>query len=169
MSVSPPFDREAERLALLGSVSLSTDGEARFNELIELAAFVAHTPMATIAIVEAESVWFKASLGFESNPISRRDAFCSRTVQGTVPEIIADAVAEPWLADSPLVQDLGVRFYAGFPLLVHDGLAVGTICVMDRRPRNLLSDERQALRIIADQAAAQLRVSRLEAMLPDES
>lgn len=165
MSLSPLFEREAERLALLGSVPLSPEGEARFNELIELAAFVAHTPMATIAVVEAESVWFKASLGFESDPIPRSDAFCSRVVQGTTPEIVADTASEPLLASSPLVQELGARFYAGFPLLVHDELAVGTMCVFDRRPRTLLSDERNALRIIAEQAAAQLRVSRLEGML----
>ncbi len=168
MSPLSPVEREAERLALLSSVPVSPDREVRFNELVDLAAFIAHTPMATLAIVDADSVWFKATLGFESGPRDRAEAICGMTVSGTDPEIITDTALDDRFADSSIVTELGIRFYAGFPLLVHDDLAVGTLCVFDRRPRNLLSDELHALRVIADQAATQLRVDRLEGMLRDD-
>ena len=168
-NVSPPspIEREAERLALLASVPVSPASESRFNELIELAAFVAHTPMASLAIVEAESVWFKSTLGFAADPVERHDAICGSTVHAAHPVVVPDIANDPAFADNPLATDLGVRFYAGFPLMIHDGLAVGSMCVLDRRPRTLLSDELHALRVIADQAATQLRVSRLEAMVRD--
>ncbi|MEM9202946.1 MAG: GAF domain-containing protein [Actinomycetota bacterium] len=167
MSYSSPVEREAERLALLASTPISPDREARFNELIDLAAFIAHTPMASISVVEADSIWFKAALGFDPMPMDRADVFCDITAGRTTPLIVNDASLDPAFADRAIVRDEGVRFYAGFPLLVHDDLAIGTLCVFDRRPRNLLSDELHALRVVADQAATQLRVNRLEAMLRD--
>lgn len=167
MITPSPVEREAERLVLLASVPVSAAREARFNELIDLAAFIAHTPMASLAIVDAASVWFKATLGFESGPRDRADAICGETVARTTPEIINDIALDSRFADNVIVAELGIRFYAGFPLLVHDDLAVGTMCVFDRRPRTLLSDELHALRVVADQAAAQLRIDRLEGMLRD--
>ena len=160
-----PVEREAERLALLASVELSTDSEGRFNELVELAAFVAHTPMAGLTIIEEQAAWFKSSLGFSAEPVDRLSVPCNQAVELARPLVVADITADERFAASPAVKDLGMRFYAGFPLLVDDGIAVGTLCVLDRRPRTLLSDELQALRVIAGQAATQLRVNRLEAML----
>ncbi|MEM9467551.1 MAG: GAF domain-containing protein [Actinomycetota bacterium] len=167
MPSSSPIEREAERLALLASVELSPESETRFNELVELAAFVTHTPMAALTIIDADSAWFKAALGFESGPVERTGVPCNATVAGGRPLVVPDLAEDPQPEITQLVDDLGLRFYAGFPLMVHDDLAVGTLCVLDRRPRRLLSDELHALRIIADQAATQLRVSRLEAMLRD--
>ena len=160
-----PVEREAERLALLASVELSADSEGRFNELVELAAFISHTPMAGLTIVDEDTAWFKSSLGFTTEPVDRIGVPCNTTIQQTQPLIVTDVADDERFATCKPVQDLGIRFYAGFPLLVHDDLAVGTLCVLDRRPRKLLSDELHALRVIADQAATQLRVSRLEAML----
>ena len=160
-----PIEREAERLALLASVELSPESEARFNELVELAAFISHTPMAGLTIVDAETAWFKSALGFSAEPVDRTGVPCNTTVQQTQPLVVPDILEDERFATCPIVNELGVRFYAGFPLMVHDGLAVGTLCVLDRRPRKLLSDELHALRVIADQAATQLRVSRLEVML----
>lgn len=157
--------RETERLALLASVHLSTESEPRFNELIELAAFVAHTPMAGITIIEAETAWFKASLGFSPEPVDRLSVPCNLVAQEACPLVITDIAEDERFADSSAIAQLGMRFYAGFPLLVDDGIAVGTLCVLDRRPRRLLSDERHALQVIAGQAATQLRVNRLKALL----
>ena len=147
---------------------MTTDREGRFNELLELAAFIAHAPMASLAIVEAETVWFKATLGFEVDTLDRHDTICGATVDEQAPLIISDTTQDPRFVDNPMVvDDPGVRFYAGFPLFLDDDLAVGTLCVFDRRPRTLLSDERYALRIVADQMAGQLQLDRLEELLRD--
>ena len=169
MQSPSPIEREAERLALLDAVQLSPESEARFNELVELAAFVSHTPMAAMTIVDAETAWFKSCLGFEADPVERFGVPCDTTVSESTPLVVTDLADDPRFATRPIIKDLGVRFYAGFPLMVHDGLAVGTLCVLDRRPRKLLSDELHALRVIADQATTQLRVNRLEAILRDSA
>ena len=139
--------------------------EARFNDLIELAAFTAHTPMASMTIIDSESAWFKATLGFESDGISRAESICGHTVAAGAPLFVPDLTTDERFADNPLVVGpLGIRSYAGFPLLLDDGLAVGTMCVMDTRPRTLLSDELHALRVIADQVTTQLRLDQLAAL-----
>ena len=79
MATRSPIEREAERVALVASMAVTPDREARFNSLVDLAAFVAHTPMASLTIVDAHQAWFKATVGFESPPIGRTDAIRARS------------------------------------------------------------------------------------------
>ena len=152
---------EAERLASLESLGLTREREARFSELAELAAFVSHTPMATLSIVDADEVWFKAEIGVDSSGIDRSLSICGHTVAAAKPLVVPDTHLDDRFRDNPLVTGPpNVRFYAGMPLIVDDGLPVGTVCVMDTRPRTFLTDERRALHIIANQAIAQLRLTR---------
>lgn len=155
-------DNEAQRIASLESFQLTRDREARFNELVELAAFVAHTPMASLSIVEFDEVWFKAEIGLGAEPLERPLSLCSHTVATGRPIVVPDTLLDDRFRDNPLV--LGppnVRFYAGMPLIIDDELPVGTLCVMDTRPRTFLTDERRALYIIANQAVVHLRADRL--------
>jgi GAF domain-containing protein len=161
-------EREARRLTLLETVGLTSEPEGRFSELVELAAFVCHTPMAALTVIEADTAWFKATVGFESDPTGRAALPCDTVVTSTRPVLVPDIADDRRFAENPAIKATGARFYAGFPLLI-DGCALGTVCVLDRRPRRMLSDELHALRVIADQAANQLRIDRLEALLRDAS
>ena len=162
MKLADVPENEAERLASLDSFELSREREARYNELVELAAFVAHTPMATISVVEENEIWFKGSIGLEVDGIERPTSICGHTVNRDRMLVIPDTLLDDRFHDNPLVVDPpNVRFYAGTPLIVDDGLAVGTLCVLDTRPRTFLTDERRALQIIANQVVTQLRTDRL--------
>lgn len=159
--IEPPvIEREAERLASLESIGLDRTSEAAYNELVELAAFSAHTPMASITLVSDDEAWFKATIGFEADAIERVDSICGHTVASGEPLIVPNLLEDERFHDNPLVTGpLAVRFYAGVPLIL-DGLAVGTLCVLDQRPRTFLSDDRRALQIIGKQVAAHLRLAK---------
>lgn len=153
---------ERQRLESLESIRLSREREARFSELVELAAFVAHTPMASISIVDADAVWFKAEVGLGDGVLVREASLCAHIVAAAKPVVVPDTRLDERFRDNPLV--IGgpkVRFYAGVPLIIDDDLPIGTLCVMDNRPRTFLTDERRALHIIANQAITQMRLHRL--------
>lgn len=161
MQQPPTIEREAERLASLDSIGLDRASEAAYNELVELAAYTTHTPLASITVIADEEAWFKSTIGFEADGVARADSICGHTVAAGAPLIIPDTLKDERFHDNPLVTgDLAVRFYAGIPLILDDGLAIGTLCVMDQRPRTLLSDDRRALQIIAKQVTAHLQLAR---------
>lgn len=133
----PP--NEASRLGELRAMELlDTPPEARFDRLVELAAAVLCVPMSYISLVDAERQWFKAKCGLTSDGTGRRESFCAHTILEDAPLIIPDAAADPRFEDSPLVVgEPFVRFYAGHPLRSPAGLNVATLCIADRRPREL--------------------------------
>lgn len=156
-------DNESDRLASLDSFALTREREARYQELAELASFVAHTPIASLSVVGADEVWFKAAIGLDpDDALARPDSLCGHTVAEARPVISPDTLLDDRFADNPLVTGPPrIRFYAGVPLMVDAELPIGTLCVMDTRPRTFLTDERRALQIIANQAMTQLRTDRL--------
>lgn len=159
--VEPPaIEREAERQASLESIGLGRVSEAAYNELVELAAFSAHTPMASITVIDQNEAWFKATIGFEAESIERVDSICGHTAALGRPLVVPNLLEDERFHDNALVTGpLALRFYAGVPLILDDGLAVGTLCVLDQRPRTFLSDDRRALEIIGNQVAAHLRLA----------
>lgn len=162
MITPPPIEREVERMASLDSLAITHEREARYSELAELAAFVSHTPMSSVTVIDGDEAWFKTTIGFEAEAIPRADSICGHTAALGEPLVIPDTLRDERFVDNPLVTGpLGVRFYAGIPLIVDEGLAVGTVCVLDNRPRTFLSDERRALQIIGNQVITQLRTDRL--------
>lgn len=160
MKQPPSIEREAERLDSLASIGLDRHSEAAYNELVELAAFTAHAPMASITVIDRDDAWFKSTIGFEADGLARADSICGHTVAAGVPIIVPDTLKDERFHDNPLVTgDLGIRFYAGVPLILDEGLAVGTLCVLDTRPRTFLSDDRRALQIIGNQVMAHLKLA----------
>ena len=88
MQQPPPITREAERLASLESIGLDRTSEAAYNELVELAAFTAHTPMASITVIDEHDAWFKSTLGFEADSLPRVDSICGHTAAAAEPMIV---------------------------------------------------------------------------------
>ncbi|MBD2770081.1 GAF domain-containing DNA-binding protein [Hymenobacter sp. BT664] len=161
---------EEERLEVLQSYNiLDTDPEQVFNDLAQLAAIVCDTPMALLCLVDGERQWFKAQVGLEVTQGSREYAFCQYAMQAPDVYEVADATVDARFAEHPLVTgDSNIRFYAGAPLVAHEGKPLGVLCALDTVPRELTTDQREALRILARQVMAHLELRRTRLQLEDE-
>jgi signal transduction histidine kinase/ActR/RegA family two-component response regulator len=142
---------EAARLAALYRYNLlDTAAEAAFDDLTLLAAQLCHTPMALISLVDAKRQWFKAKVGLTLTEVPRDVSFCAYTILH--PDevfVVPDALADQRFANNPLVTaDPHVRFYAGAPLVTPEGFALGTLCIMDRIPRQLTGEQMAALQAL---------------------
>ncbi|MCI4660894.1 MAG: GAF domain-containing protein [Neomegalonema sp.] len=157
-----PHSRETDRLRLLESYAiLDTGEEVEFTEVTELAAAICEAPIALISFVAADRQWFKARHGFDCVQTDLDRSICAHAVeQGAFLEV-PDLLDDPRTVDNPLAHgDDPMRFYAG-ALLVADGeLPLGTLCVLDRKPRRLSDLQRQALQVLAGQVMRQLKLRR---------
>lgn len=145
-----PLD-EANRLATLRSLDvLDTPPEERFDRLTRLAQHIFDVPIALVSLVDSNRQWFKSSRGLAATETPRSISFCGHAILSDQPFIIPDASADPRFADNPLVADAPhIRFYAGQPLKAADGSRLGTLCVIDSKPRQLTQTERDCLRELA--------------------
>ena len=141
---------EEERLACLRALDiLDTPPESRFDEITRLAAKSFGAPMALVSLVDKERQWFKSSYGLEVKETSRETSFCSHAVSAREVLIVCDTFYDPRFADNPLVtQGPRIRFYAGCPIFV-GAHCVGTVCVLDHRPRQLDEEAIDHLRYLA--------------------
>jgi GAF domain-containing protein len=149
---------DADRLrALRGFEILDTAPEEAFDDLVRVAAYVCGTSMAAVSLVDEDRQWFKARLGLPLVETPRSESFCSHTIEQRGVLEVPDATADPRFAGSPLVRGaLALRFYAAAPLITPEGFAIGTVCVLDRKPHTLDSGQRSALLALASQAMAQV-------------
>lgn len=153
---------EARRLKVLWQYEvLDTVPEELFDDLTELAARICEAPIALISLVDEDRQWFKSKVGVTINETSRDISFCAHAIKGQDLFIIPDATKDLRFADNPLVtSDPKIRFYAGAPLIAPDGEALGTLCVIDKVPRELSSEQQQALRVLARHVMTQLELRR---------
>ena len=158
MMVAPLPEDEAQRLKALNRYEiLDTEPEPPFDDLAGLAAQVCDTPIALISLVDPCRQWFKAKVGLTACEISRSIALCAHTILQRDLLIVPDALADERFADNPLVTgDPMIRFYAGAPLVTPDGQVLGTMCVIDRRPRQLSGEQRAALAALSRQVMSQM-------------
>ncbi len=158
---------EKKRLKVLWEYSvLDTVPEEIFDDLTELAARICEAPIAMITLVDEKRQWFKSKVGVSVSETSRDISFCSHAITQPGLFIVPDATKDERFADNPLVtSDPKVRFYAGAPLITADGYALGTLCVIDKVPRELHPDQKQALCILARHVVIQLELRRRSAEL----
>ena len=156
------FPDEQQRLAALHRYDvLDSDSESGFDEIAELAAAICGTPIALVSLVDENRQWFKCRIGLDVAETPRDMAFCDRTIRGTGLMEVQDAAADDRFSDNPLVTgEPHIRFYAGVPLVTPDGHALGTLCVIDRRPRELSPSQRRALVLFSRQVMLQLETRR---------
>ncbi len=147
---------ERARLKVLQDLDLlDTAPEALFDDIAALAAQLCGTPVALVSLVDEHRQWFKARVGLAATETPREIAFCAHAIQqpGEV-MVVPDASRDARFADNPLVTAAeGLRFYSGAPIVVGNGHAVGTVCVLDRRPRQASAAEQASLQALARQAA----------------
>jgi len=159
---SPTLQNEKKRLKVLWQYEvLDTVPEELFDDLTELAARICEAPIALISLVDEKRQWFKSRVGTDVKQTSRDVSFCAHAIKQAELFIVPDATRDKRFAHNPLVtSDPKIRFYAGAPLITPDGYALGTLCVIDKLPRELRADQKQALLILARHVVSQLELRR---------
>jgi GAF domain-containing protein len=156
----PAHDRD--RVASLQKYAiLDTEPEQAFDDLTLLASFVCKTPIALISLVDEDRQWFKSKVGLDAKETPREIAFCSAAIQQSDVMVVPDTLQDDRFRNNPLVlSGPRIRFYAGAPLINDEGYALGTLCVVDRTPREFGADQKEALQALGRLVLAQLEFRR---------
>jgi diguanylate cyclase (GGDEF)-like protein/PAS domain S-box-containing protein len=165
---TPPW-READRLAALRSFAiLDTEPERAFDDIAKIAARACQTSIAIIAFVDEHRQWFKAIIGTSAQEASLHAAFCAQAIRQPGLFIVPDALKDPRFTCNPFVQeDPHLRFYAGAVIETDEGLPLGTLCVLDRKPRpeGLTEEQSETLAALARAVMRELTLRKAERLL----
>jgi len=167
MQTAPLPSNEEERLEALRQTGiLDTGPEESFDRLTDLAAKVCGVPIALITLVDVDRQWFKSHVGLDVMETPRDVAICAHAILEPRTMIVPDTLQDARFADNPLVtEDPKIRFYAGSPMVTHDGNALGTFCVIDMIPRDLDPEQVEALETLAHHATVLLELRRAKELL----
>lgn len=145
----PDAESESERILAVRSLHvLDTPPEERFDRIVRLARDIFHVPFVAVNLVDEDRQFTKAGIGYHVGSVPRTVSLCTYTIQSSELCEIQDTWTDPVFKDHPVTK-LGVRFYAGAPLLAPTGQAVGTLCIADTKPRRLAPSEEGMLRDLA--------------------
>lgn len=152
----------SRRLEILRSYGvLDTERERDFDDVVSLASKLCETPVSLISLVDENRQWMKAAIGVNWTETPMEQAICAHAILSDGYFEVNDTLADPRTADNPLVAAAdGARFYAGAALVSPEGLPLGTLCVLDHKPRQLTDLQRETLQVLARQVMAQLEMRR---------
>src|SRR5215471_10887406 len=153
---------EAARVEALHKYAiLDTEPEQTFDDLVLLASFICKTPIAMISLVDEDRQWFKSKVGVSISETPREIAFCATAIRQPDVFVVPDTLNDERFRNNPLVvSEPNIRFYAGAPLINEEGYALGTICVVDRTPREFGPGQQAALKALSRLVLAQLEFRR---------
>ena len=171
MTSAPVPENETARLEALNACQvLDTTPEQAFDDLVKIAASVCSVPIALVSLIDETRQWFKAKVGLDVSETPRQLAFCAHAILESGVMIVPDASIDPRFADNPLVTaDPHIRFYAGVPLETDAGYRLGTLCVIDRKPRRLTAVQIDLLERLSRQVIRQLELRALTSQLSRSS
>jgi PAS domain S-box-containing protein len=166
-----PSYTEQERLCALYSYDvLDTEAEAEYGNMAKLAAQIFGVPFACISLIDKERQWIKASVGLDIDQSPRSSSFCQYTIAGSEVFEVQDTLLDTRFADNPFVSgDPYVRFYAGAPLVDADGYTLGALCIMDRSPNQITSEQKRILETLAGEVVVRLSLKRRKQELRTEN
>lgn len=153
MKIHPKPENELERLKALKEYSvLDSLPEKEYNSITQLASYICETPIALVSLIDNQRQWLKSTVGIDVIESSRDDSFCQYTIMGDGVFEVSDALENEIFADNPFVTGApNIRFYAGAPLQDANGFNLGSLCVMDTKPKMLTEEQKNALQLLADQ------------------
>jgi GAF domain-containing protein len=139
MQAPPIPDNEPDRLAALRELLiLDTPPEERLDKIVQFASAEFNVPIALVSLIDSNRQWFKARVGLDACETPREISFCGHAILQPDILLIPDALADPRFADNPMVTGAPmIRFYAGAPVVLPSGFAIGTLCLIDTQPRTL--------------------------------
>jgi anti-sigma regulatory factor (Ser/Thr protein kinase) len=153
------FDEKVRVQALHSYKILDTDPEKAFDDLTVLASHICETPVALISLIDSDRQWFKSRIGVSLSQTPLEVSFCATAIQHSHLFVVPDASKDPRFCSNPfVVSDPKIRFYAGAPFASSDGQPLGTLCVVDVVPRQLSSDQENALLALSRQVQAQFEL-----------
>src|SRR5689334_14362787 len=160
MTVPHKPENESLRLQALHYYDiLDTAAEKDFDDIVELASQLCETPISLVSLIDSDRQWFKARHGMEAHETPRDIAFCAYAIHQDDIMAVQDATADSRFRDNPLVTGSpDIRFYAGMPLITSEGFKLGTLCVIDRKPKELTQKQIFGLKILAKQVMKQLEL-----------
>jgi len=166
---APTSSAESARVAALDRYAiLDTEPEQTFDDLVVLAAHVCKAPIAMLSLVDDHRQWFKSRVGVETRETPRETSFCAHAIQQQDLFIVPDTWNDARFRENPMVVDEPhIRFYAGAPLINEEGFALGTLCVIDRQPRELDEAQKDALKSLSRLALGQMEFRRNLQLLKD--
>ncbi len=154
------LDGERQRLEALDATQLlDTPADPVLDGIVDIARTLYAVPIALISLVDRDRQWFKACVGLPVRETPREVAFCSHAIREDDYLLVTDAAADPRFSENPLVVgEPRIRFYAGIPLRVSSGHALGTLCIIDRSPRVMSAEQLAPLRTLARQIEVHLEL-----------
>ncbi|MCX8523874.1 ATP-binding protein [Chryseobacterium formosus] len=156
-------ENEVQRLEALQRYRITdTPSEESFDGIARLAAQIFNVPISLLSLVDSESVFFKANIGMgNAKKANRGKSLCALAILDKDVTVFEDALKESCLQANPnVIGDFGLRFYAGAPLITHDGFLIGTLCIIDQKPREFSDSERGILEGLAKTAMDQIELRR---------
>ncbi|HEY5826120.1 MAG TPA: GAF domain-containing sensor histidine kinase [Cyclobacteriaceae bacterium] len=162
MQIALRLKEDAKRLAALKEYNiLDTAPEKDFDELVALASAICETPISTITLIDENRQWHKARIGLADQEGNRDHAFCAHAINEDDLMVVPDATKDDRFFDNPFVTgNPDIRFYAGMPLVNPEGFKLGTLCVIDRKPKNLSESQLLSLRVLGKQVMKQMELRR---------
>jgi PAS domain S-box-containing protein len=150
-----PKNEQARLKALQNYQILNSLAEDEFDRITELASLICDMPISLVSLIDDRRQWFKSRFGLDISETERKLAFCQYTIMGDNLLEVQDATKDERFKDNALVTgEPDLRFYAGFPLIDPDGFALGTVCVIDRKPNQLTDKQKRALELLAKELMA---------------
>ena len=151
-------ENEEIRIATLRSLGiLDTESEERFDRLTRIAKRLFGVPTSLVSLVDTNRQWSKSCQGLKVKEMSRDISFCGHAILGNDIFMIGDTFEDERFYDNPLVlSEPKIRFYAGIPLVISNGIKVGTLCLIDQEPRILSDEDQQLLRDLGQMASQEL-------------
>lgn len=145
-----PFNEDQRQRVVEECQLNSPEVVEAYQEIVEQAAFVCEVPIAAMSVLDGDRQFFKAKVGLSTSETPRDWAFCNHAILCPYEIfVVEDASADPRFVENPLVvDDPNIRFYAGVPLVSSEGYPLGTLCVIDQKPRKLTADQELQLKLL---------------------